>query len=113
MRLKLIILSTFILNSCSIMILGQNSNYNETPQSTILQEDKKIIIEKEKVKCIIDKYIFDDTPKLDIDKIINTKADKEKSLLLADYIKELRIYISDIKKEVRQNDENNFEKCSK
>ncbi len=107
MRNLFIILICTLLSACSIIIVNndERNNTNSSPTPTVYRE---------KEPCKISKMEFGDTPKIPLERIISTAKDyKEKSTILVDYITDLRLYIANLKKEVRENDDRNIEKCSR
>lgn len=109
MKKIFIILLVILLSGCSIIIVNNDEKNNTTNIPSQVP-----LIYKEKENCIIKKMEFEDTPKIPLERIISTAKDyKEKSTILVDYITDLRLYITKLKKEVRENDDRNFQKCSK
>ena len=104
----LILLFTFFLSACTTTV---TITYNETFQSK-LDPEKKISGSNE---IVCEKYtlpVFDAVPLIDTDKYESLTKDTDRIKYLILYIKELRLYISEIKKANLDSYNQYIKKCN-
>lgn len=112
--IKYLLLSlTLILNGCSVIIISNDiSRASDQTYTQAVNSSKESPIQQSLTKCVFTDIILEETPKVPLDKVLSAASDyKTKSLILTDYISELRIYISNIKRQFAEQQNEIKQKC--